>query len=279
MKIVFVTGLSGAGKTTVLRSLEDIGYYCADNIPLPLVPDFVDIIIEKNLKVNNIAIVIDIREGILLEEFNEIKENLKKRNLKTEVLFLDSSDEILKKRFQETRRKHPLGDLEMGLKEERTRLSKIFPLSTKVVNTSYLSVHELRELITKLYGRGRVFYINIVSFGFKYGIPENCDLVFDVRFLSNPYFTEDLRLLTGKDKKVKNFVLKNKKTRKFLAILKELLLYLMEQFRKEGKVYLTIGFGCTGGKHRSVVIADYIYEFLSRKYEDVRVSYRDLGRE
>ncbi len=279
MRIVFVTGLSGAGKTTVLRSLEDIGFYCADNIPLPLIPEFVDIIIEKNLKVNNIAIVIDIREGILLEEFNKVKENLKKKNLKTEILFLDASDETLKKRFQETRRKHPLGDLDSGLKEERERLSKIFPLSTKVINTSHLSVHELRELITKLYGKGRVFYINIVSFGFKYGIPENCDLVFDVRFLPNPYFIDEMRLLTGRDKKVRDFVLKNKRTRKFLSILKELLIFLIEQYKKEGKVYLTIGFGCTGGKHRSVVVSDYIYDYLSRIYEDVRVIYRDLGRE
>lgn len=279
MRIIFITGISGAGKTTVLRSLEDIGFYCADNIPLPLVPDLVDIIIEKKLLVNNIAIVIDVREGILLEEFNKVKENLKKKNLETEVLFLDASDDILKKRFQETRRKHPLGDLESGLKEERDRLSNIYPLSTRIINTSYLSVHELRELITKLYGKGRVFYINIVSFGFKYGIPENCDLVFDVRFLPNPYFIDDLRLLTGRDKKIRNFVLNNRKTKKFLYMLKEMLEFLIEQYRKEGKVYLTVGIGCTGGKHRSVVIADDIFEYLSRSYEDVRVIYRDLGRE
>ncbi len=278
MKVIFISGLSGAGKSTALNALEDIGFYCSDNMPLPLIPDFLKILQDlKNIR--KVAVVIDIREGEFLDYFESIFKKIKKMVDDYEFLFLEASEEIIIRRYSETRRKHPLGSLQVGIKEEKERLKLIREKATRIIDTSFLNVHQLKKIITRIFVSRKNLFINIVSFGYKYGLPEDADLLFDVRFLPNPYFIEELKPLTGRDLKVKNYVLSNPSSRKFLSSLNKFFNFLLPEYMKEGKIYLTIGFGCTGGKHRSVVIADSIYEFLSRKYSDVRIIYRDLGKE
>ena len=279
MRIVFITGLSGAGKTTALRALEDLGFYCVDNLPIPLILEFVDVLKSTNIPSDNIAIVVDVREGEFLDVFRDVFRALKKEGIRTEILFLEARDEVIKRRYSETRRRHPLGDIETGINRERERLKVIAPLTTRTIDTTHLSVHDLRELVSNIFGGGRLFYLNIIAFGFKYGLPENADLVFDVRFLPNPHFVEELRPLTGRDKAVRDFVLQKKETAGFLRRTVSYLRYLIPFYKNEGKVYLTVGFGCTGGKHRSIVIADAVYEKLSSDFKDIRIIYRDMGKE
>lgn len=277
--LVIVTGLSGAGKTVTLRTLEDIGFFCVDNLPPPAVTDFLKIL-QKYGNFKKIAIGIDIRLYQFLGKSVELIERTKK-SYKTDVLFLEADDETILRRYKETRRPHPLfslhNELLKAIKEEIVLLQPLRSIATRVIDTSNFNPHELKFLISSIYGGElRTLSVTILSFGFKRGIPSNADLLFDARFLPNPYFIPELTELTGKDRKVKDFVLKQRETKEFLKRLKNFLKFAIEGYKREGKAYLTIGIGCTGGKHRSVVIAEEIGDFIKTLSLNPIVIHRDL---
>lgn len=277
--LVIVTGLSGAGKTVTLRTLEDIGFFCVDNLPPPAVTDFLKIL-QKYGNFKKIAIGIDIRLYQFLGKSVELIERTKK-SYKTDVLFLEADDETILRRYKETRRPHPLfslhNELLKAIKEEIVLLQPLRSIATRIIDTSSFNPHELKFLISSIYGGElRTLSVTILSFGFKRGIPSNADLLFDARFLPNPYFIPELTELTGKDRKVKDFVLKQRETKEFLKRLKNFLKFAIEGYKREGKAYLTIGIGCTGGKHRSVVIAEEIGDFIKTLSLNPIVIHRDL---
>jgi len=277
--IAIVTGLSGGGKTVTLRTLEDIGYFCIDNLPPPALPDILRIL-KKYSNLSKIAVGIDIRSCQFFEKTVEIIEKIKKK-YGAEVIFLEADDDTILRRYKETRRPHPLSclyeDLNESIKQERILLNSIRNFADRIIDTSNLNPHELKFLITSVYGaEKRPPSINIISFGFKKGIPTSADIVFDARFLPNPYFVPSLTHLTGKDKEVKDFVLKHKETEDFLEHIKDLLKFAMEGYKKEGRAYITIAIGCTGGMHRSVVLAEEIANFLKNLSFNPKVIHRDL---
>ncbi len=268
--LVIVSGLSGSGKSTAINALEDIGYFCVDNLPPTLIPTFIELCASSSESIPKVALVMDIREGIFLERAPDVIKELKQENgYEVELLFLESSDEALVRRYKETRRKHPLspdGNILQGISTERRMLSQLKDLADHVINTSPFNIHQLREIIQNTFGKTapRKMSINFLSFGYKYGFPYDADLVFDVRFLPSPQFVEGLKNLTGSDKKVRNFIFKDKDTRKFIQKLVDLLKFLIPRYEKEGKSYLTVAIGCTGGKHRSVVITNRVAEKFKR---------------
>lgn len=277
--LVIVTGLSGAGKTVTLRTLEDIGFFCVDNLPPPAVTEFLKIL-QKYGNFKKIAIGIDIRLYQFLGKSVELIERTKK-SYKTDVLFLEADEETILRRYKETRRPHPLfslhNELLKAIKEEIVLLQPLRSIATRIIDTSNFNPHELKFLISSIYGGElRTLSVTILSFGFKRGIPSNADLLFDARFLPNPYFIPELTELTGKDRKVKDFVLKQRETKEFLKRLKNFLNFAIKGYKREGKAYLTIGIGCTGGKHRSVVIAEEIADFIKTLSLNPIVIHRDL---
>jgi UPF0042 nucleotide-binding protein len=283
MRFVIVTGLSGAGKTQAVRCLEDLGFFCVDNLPPTLIPKFAEACYQTDGKIDRIALVIDIRGGKFFDDLFESLKYLKMQQYKYEILFLDASDEVLVKRFKETRRKHPLspeGRIINGINLERNRLKEVKSRADNIIDTSRLSTRELREKIFEIYSEtGQLeseLMITVVSFGFKYGIPVDSDLVFDVRFLPNPFYLPELKKFSGNDQQVKDYVMNYDVTRQFLEKLNDMLEFLIPSYLKEGKRQLIISIGCTGGRHRSVTIANAIYEKLLENGHKVSIDHRDI---
>ena len=284
IRIVIITGLSGAGKSQAVRCLEDLGYYCVDNLPPSLLPKFIELCLQSDGKIPRIALVIDIRGGRFFDSLFESLDSLNQQGIYYEILFLEAADEILVRRFKESRRRHPLSPLGRvleGIAQERQRLEELRGRANKIIDTSNLSVHELKEQITELFGSrsaGSQITLSVTSFGYKYGILMDADLVMDVRFLPNPYYVEGLRELTGTDERVKKFVLGHEVTRSFITQFIQLLKFLLPHYIAEGKTHLGIAIGCTGGQHRSVVIAIEIGEALGEMGYPVLVKHRDLTK-
>lgn len=286
MRFVIVTGLSGAGKTQAIRSLEDLGFFCVDNLPPTLIPKFAEACFQTDGKINKIALVIDIRGGMFFDDlFNSLK-YLEEQNYKYEILFLDASDEILIKRYKESRRKHPLapdGRILKGIMLEKSRLKDVKDRADNIINTSNYSSRELREEINRIYGEeGQIetqLIISVLSFGFKYGIPLDSDLVFDVRFLPNPFYIPELKSFSGLDQQIKDYVLDFPETIGFIEKLDDMLEFLIPHYLKEGKRQLIISIGCTGGRHRSVAIANEIYEKLREQGHKANIEHRDINED
>lgn len=280
-RLLIVTGLSGAGKSTVIRCLEDLGFFCIDNLPPGLISKFTELCSQASGNVQRVALVIDIRGGEFFQSVSDVLAQIKKQGIKYEILYLEASNETLVRRFKESRRPHPLspgGEIIEGIEEERRVLREMRGLADKIIDTSNLTVAQLKEEITNLYGEGRDderLAVTIVSFGYKYGIPLDADLVIDVRFLPNPYYDATLRPLSGFDDKVKAYVFSSPVTADFMQRFKSLLEFLIPHYIKEGKSTLTIAIGCTGGMHRSVALVNYLGEILKDKYR-VAVRHRDL---
>jgi UPF0042 nucleotide-binding protein len=286
-RFVVLTGLSGSGKSQAIRALEDLGYFCVDNLPIMLLPTLAELTLRAGSEITRAAVVVDVREGRLLKDFPPIYERLRKmRNLNPVLIFLESNEATLVRRFSETRRPHPLAPdrsaLE-GIREERKAMSPIRRMADQVLDTSEMTVHELRHVFTGVAsGRapGTQLVVTILSFGFKHGIPVDSDLLFDVRFLPNPHFVAALRPHTGRDPEVKRYVNRAEATHEFLRHTLNLLKFLVPQYANEGKSYLTIGIGCTGGRHRSVAIAEALKQGLTGlKNVKLRVVHRDIANE
>ena len=286
MRFVIVTGMSGAGKSTALKILEDAGYFCVDNLPIPLLVKFVELFMDPDPKVDKVALGIDIRGK---ESFDQLEANLGQlleRKIQTEILFLDAKDNVLVKRYQETRRTHPLaadGRLDLAIAEERRRLEFLKIRSTYIIDTGNLLTRELKQELKKIFVEGKQYknlYITVLSFGFKYGVPQDADLVFDVRFLPNPYYIEELRSQTGRDKSVQDYVMNNAKAEEFMEKLMGLVDFLLPNYILEGKNRLVIAMGCTGGQHRSVTLAEKLFEKLKEREEyGVRIEHRDIEKD
>lgn len=282
-KIVIVTGLSGSGKSTVARTLEDSGFFCVDNLPVDLLPKLLELADSLGGDLSRLALVIDLRQRKFFPRYSEILKSLDDSGIPLEILFLDCRDEVLVRRYSETRRQHPLaptGTVMDGIKRERRELEEIKKKADWVIDTSDMSVHQLREEIKKIFEsfRSDVLKILINSFGFGKGLPLESDLVLDVRFLPNPYFEENLKPKDGRDQEVAEWVLGHETTKKFLQRLEEMLVFLLPLYIREGKQYLTISIGCTGGRHRSVVIAEHIARLLERNgYKSMEVRHREIA--
>ena len=287
MKIVIVTGMSGAGKSTALNMLEDEGYYCVDNMPISLIPKFAELADcqEQDNGYNNIALGVDIRSGHSLAEFESVLDYMKKRQYNYKILFLESSDEVLVKRYKETRRTHPLakdGRVDKAILLEREQLGFLKQRADVIIDTSQLLTREFKEELEKIVLERKEFnnlIVTVLSFGFKYGIPADADMVFDVRFLPNPYYVEELRPLTGNDKKIQDYVMKAPEAEEFLVRVDGLIQFLLPNYVKEGKSSLVIAVGCTGGKHRSVTLANAIADRLSKTPYGCKVEHRDIEKD
>ena len=284
MRFVIVTGMSGAGKSSVLKMLEDVGYFCMDNLPVSLVPKLTELLSMPNSSIDKVALGMDIRSRYGAGDLGEALDQLDERNVAYEVLFLDAKDNVLIKRYKETRRNHPLsrdGRVEDGIAKEREIMKFLQEKADYVIDTSQLLTKELKEEINHIFVEGEEgerFQIAVVSFGFKYGIPADVDLVFDVRFLPNPYYDLELRPLTGNDKAIQDFVMEHQESVEFLEKLDDMMEFLIPNYIKEGKYNLVIGIGCTGGKHRSVTITNKLAEKLKRLPYSVKVEHRDIMR-
>jgi len=284
-RFVLVTGLSGSGKSQALRFFDDLGFYCVDNLPAALVPTFADLVMQADSPRNRIAVCVDARSGKDLLNLPSYLDAVAEMGFRPDTLFLESSDDVLHRRYGESRRRHPsspTGGIKEGIQRERELLSPILGRADLVVDTSELSPAELRERIGAMFSgkiAGRGLTISVVSFGFKYGAPHEADLVWDVRFLPNPYYDEELRSLTGSEPEVREYVLNNDVAREFLRRIKGLLKFLLPRYVEEPKSYLTIAVGCTGGRHRSVSVAREIVRLLRDLKFDTRLRHRDVDRE
>jgi len=283
-EFVVVTGLSGAGKSHALQCFEDAGYFCVDNLPPALIPRFAEMLSQPGSRLRRIALVTDIRGGEFFDDLGDALQQLRLSGFRAQVLFLDASDEALVARFKETRRRHPIkaGGLLESIQQERERLSVVKAQADKVLDTSHLTVQDLREEIQRLFTRrsdADTMVVNLVTFGYKYGLPMDADLVFDVRFLKNPHYVDDLRPLTGEQKVVRDYVLSDPNAAAFVERVKDLLRFTLPLHRREGKSYVTIAVGCTGGRHRSLTIAGELRKFLTDEGYPVVVDHRDAERE
>jgi UPF0042 nucleotide-binding protein len=281
-QLVILTGLSGSGKRSVLNTFEDLGFYCVDNLPVSLIPTFSELYEGGRGEVERAALLVDAREGTHIAQLPGIYRELSSERAAT-LVFIEASDAVLQRRFSETRRPHPLGkggSIADGIREERRRMAPIRRLADVIIDTSKFSVHELRQLITERFqGQGRrPLLVSVVSFGFRYGIPADADLVFDVRFLPNPHFVPRLRPFSGKDPRVARYIRSFPQTGQFLRRIESLLGYLIPHYIREGKSYLTVALGCTGGRHRSVALAEVIRRALKRKGYSAKVVHRDLEK-
>lgn len=285
-KLLIVTGMSGAGKTIALKSLEDMGYYCVDNLPIPLVDKFAELITDGNEQITKAALGIDVRSGKDLPLLKEIFDEWDiKGNVDYEVVFLDASDETLLKRFKETRRAHPLskdGRVETGIEAERQEMDWLKDNAGFIIDTTRLLTKELRAQLADIFEKNRAYenlQVTILSFGFKYGIPEDSDLLFDVRFLPNPYYVQELKTHTGLEQCIKDFVQKDGVADEFLTKLNDMVSFLIPHYIEEGKNQLVISIGCTGGKHRSVTIAELLFQSLSKSADyGIRIDHRDINK-
>ncbi|HEX4485239.1 MAG TPA: RNase adapter RapZ [Terriglobales bacterium] len=280
-ELVIITGMSGSGKASVLKAFEDLGYYCVDNLPVGLIPSFADLVVQSP-EIERSALVMDVREGNKLEQLPEIVRSVK-RILPTRVVFLEAKDAVLLRRFSETRRPHPLGKdttVKSSLAEERKHLRPMRAMADLVIDTSNFNVHELRAYVTDRFhhkketGKQSIL-VSCVSFGFRHGVPEEADLMFDVRFLPNPHFVPEFRALTGRHPKVAKYIRSFPQSREFIERISDMLVYLLPHYIREGKSYLTIAFGCTGGQHRSVMISEEVSKRLRKGGYKVKVVHRD----
>src|SRR3989440_1720984 len=278
-ELVIITGMSGSGKASVLKAFEDLGYYCVDNLPVGLIPRFAELVGQSS-EIERTALVVDVREGTQLDELPAIVKSVK-RMLPTKTIFLEADESILLRRYSETRRPHPLGahaPVKSSLIAERRHLRPIRAIADLVIDTSRFNVHELRAYITERFHKQETdknILVSCVSFGFKHGVPEDADLVFDVRFLPNPHFVPEFRPLTGLHPKVAKYIRSFPQTTEFIQRISDLLIYLLPHYIHEGKSYLTIAFGCTGGQHRSVMIAEDVAKRLKKSGYRVKVAHRD----
>lgn len=284
LRICVITGLSGSGKSTAIRALEDEGFFCLDNLPLTLLQVFVDLLEKSSERISNVAIVIDIRAKDFFKGRESLFRELREAGHKVDILFLDASDEVLVRRFSETRRRHPAlegGAVRDGIRFEREHLAGLLQIATSIIDTSELNVHQLKELILRLVcgeNAPKVFNIHLQSFGFRYGVPLESDIVMDVRFLPNPYFVPELKLQTGLDSGVREFLQNQPDTSEFLDRFLWFVEFLIPRYQQEGKSYLTISVGCTGGRHRSVFIIEVLRKFLAERKLSLKVTHRDMGK-
>lgn len=286
MRFVIVTGMSGAGKSTALKMLEDVGYFCVDNLPFPLITKLSELTSMPSTEINKIAVGVDIRSGNSFSEFENILDELIQAGFQFEILFLDSKDDVLIKRYKETRRNHPLakeGRLDEGIQKERRKLEDLRKRADYILDTSNMLTRELKTELNKIFVENKEFkniYVTVCSFGFKYGIPSDADLVFDVRFLPNPYYIEHLRYQTGNDTEIREFVMANESAKEFLQKLKDMVRFLIPNYISEGKHQLVIAIGCTGGKHRSVTLANELYEALGQDENlGIKIEHRDIEKD
>lgn len=285
MQFIIVTGMSGAGKSTALKMLEDLGFFCVDNIPASLIPKFAEICYRTGSDIEHAALGIDIRGGYSFEDLFTSLEELATQQFPYSILYLDSSDEVLLKRYKETRRSHPLAKndrINVGIEKERELLAEVKQKATFIVDTSYLLTRQLREKIMEIFVENKPFeslMITVLSFGYKYGIPEDSDLVFDVRFIPNPFYVTELKRLTGNDQAVVDFVFKYQVSKTFLEKLKDMIEFLIPNYIDEGKNQLVISIGCTGGKHRSVTLANSLYGILRDQGHSVIINHRDIDKD
>lgn len=280
--IVIITGMSGSGKSTAIRALEDSGFFCIDNLPVLLLPKLTEL--AGSGQIERMALVVDVREGIFLKEAPRVLDEVRRAGHQVEVLFLDSSDESLIRRFSETRRRHPLaptGTVADGIKAEREELHDLRELADQVIDSSALNVHDLKRMVQARFSPEPAMgpSLSIMSFGYRHGVPPQADLVLDVRFLPNPYFVPELKGLTGKNPKVSAYVLDREETQQFLAKVVDLCRFLFPRYQKEGKAYLTVALGCTGGKHRSVAIAAELTRQLQQEIPRIQLWDRDIEKE
>ena len=283
MRFIIVTGLSGAGKSEATNALEDMGYFCVDNLPPKLIKKFAEVCKQSKGSIDKVALVMDIRGGIFFDDLFESLSELSKEQFQYEILFLDTSDEVLVKRFKEKRRSHPLapgGRVSTGIELERQKLRDVKDKADVIIDTSKYAIKDLREEMARKFGDKEMpekqMAITILSFGFKYGIPVDSDLVFDVRFIPNPFYIPELKPFSGNDEPVKNYVMEQTETQTFLQKANDMFEFLIPNYQKEGKRQLIISIGCTGGRHRSVAIANSIYETLRANNHDVYIEHRDI---
>ncbi len=284
MRILIISGLSGSGKSTAVRVLEDEGFFCIDNLPASLFPTFIELVENSRESVRDVVLVMDIRELGSLRGYESVLQEISEAGHKVEIIFFDASDEVLIRRYSETRRRHPVlegGSLPDGIRFERAKLAGLRSMATTVIDTSELNVHQLKEIVIATV-RGtagaREMMVHLQSFGYRYGIPLESDIVMDVRFLPNPHFIPELREFSGLDPMVRGYVLGKTETKGFIERFKNLMDYLLPGYNREGKSYLTISIGCTGGKHRSVVIAEEMLNYFRDKHINLKVTHRDIGK-
>ncbi len=286
MRFVIVTGMSGAGKSTALKMLEDMGYFCVDNLPIALVTKFGEMLTTPDSELNRVALGIDVRSGEALDGLEQHLKELDEKGISYEILFLDAKSDVLVKRYKETRRQHPLGGIghvDVGIAKEREKISFLKLRATYILDTSKMLTRELKAELEKIFVEGKDFknlYVTVMSFGFKYGIPQDADIVLDVRFLPNPYYIEDLKEKTGNDPEVQDYVMNNERAELFVKKLEDLVQFLLPNYIWEGKNQLVIAIGCTGGNHRSVTLANRLYEFVSgNEHYGARIEHRDIEKD
>lgn len=287
MRFVIVTGMSGAGKSTTLKMLEDMGYFCVDNMPISLMSKLTELLLLPGGEITKMALGLDIRSGQNIEELEQILNSMDEQGQEYEILFLEANDTALVKRYKESRRNHPLaggGRVEKGIAEERRKIGFLKKRADYILDTSRMLTRELKSELNKIFIENKEYknlYITVLSFGFKYGIPSDVDLVFDVRFLPNPYYIDELRPLSGNDKEVRDYVMNNEKSKIFLDKLTDMVEFLIPNYVVEGKHQLVIGIGCTGGKHRSVTLANELYEALKASEEPygLQKEHRDIDKD
>ena len=286
MRFVIVTGMSGAGKSTALKMLEEMGYFCVDNLPIALVTKFGEMLTTPDSELNRVALGIDVRSGEALDGLEQHLKELDEKGISYEILFLDAKSDVLVKRYKETRRQHPLGGIghvDVGIAKEREKISFLKLRATYILDTSKMLTRELKAELEKIFVEGKDFknlYVTVMSFGFKYGIPQDADIVLDVRFLPNPYYIEDLKEKTGNDPEVQDYVMNNERAELFVKKLEDLVQFLLPNYIWEGKNQLVIAIGCTGGKHRSVTLANRLYKFVSgNEHYGARIEHRDIEKD
>jgi len=285
LRFVIITGLSGAGKSYAIKCFEDLGYFCVDNLPTTLIPTFAELCAHSSREIKTIALGVDVREGEYLVHLLEILQELRAKGHVPEVLFLEAADEALVRRYHETRRRHPLageGNVQDGIRAERKALAHLREVADRIIDTTGLTVHQLKERLVDIYATPRdagALTVSLVSFGYKHGIPYDADLVFDVRFLPNPHFVPALRALDGREAPVADFVFSHPESGELLRRLEDLVKFLLPLYQREGKAYLSVAVGCTGGRHRSVALVEALRSFLEELGYPPLVRHRDLGRE
>jgi RNase adapter protein RapZ len=284
MRIVIITGLSGSGKSTAVRALEDEGFFCLDNLPVSLVATFVELVEQSREDIKDVALVMDIRSRDFIKGYDEVFREMVNAGHTVKVFFFDATDEVLIRRFSETRRRHPAWEgasVPEGIRFERDQLAGLRRIATAIIDTSEMNVHQLKEMVIhsiKGGGSALEMQVNLQSFGFRYGLPLESDLVMDVRFLPNPFFIQELRPFSGLDQGVRDYVIGHQETQVFMERFRDMLEFLLPGYRREGKSYLSVSIGCTGGRHRSVAIAEELYHYFRQKNINIKITHRDIEK-